>query len=195
MKRLALIVLLAAVPAFANTPGPGTQAVQTANDTIAKELKSKAPAADVIKSVNDFIDIDELGKHALGAEWAKLKPEEQKSFLDKLHKMIEANYVKAQTGNLDYTVAYTGESTDKAGNVVVKTELTAQKKGRPVTVKVDYTLIKQGTKLRAFDVITDDVSLVDNYGQQFKSIIDKKGFSGLLTLMDQTITKLQADKK
>ena len=51
------------------------------------------------------------------------------------------------------------------------------------TIAVDYVLVKAGTKLRAWDVRTDGVGLVENYRTMFNKIIAKDGFAGLSAKM------------
>jgi phospholipid transport system substrate-binding protein len=181
-----------ASPVFAG-PGPGTKAVKSANDTISGLLKKKvtagsaeekALAAKVTTSVRDFMDIDELGKRALGDHWAKLRSTEQTEFLSVLRALIEDNYIRGLRANLSYQVVYGDETTDKDGNVVVATQIKTKRKGRPLTIKVDYVLVKTASgKLKCFDVKTDGVGLVENYRLQFNKIISKDGFSGLIAKM------------
>ena len=186
----------AAAPAAPATPaaksGPGTQAVKAANDTIAGLLKQKVAAgskeekdlaAKVTTSVRSFLDIDQLGKRAMVDNWSKLSKAQQDEFLRLLRSLIEDNYVRGLRANLDYAVDYTGESTDKDGNVVVTTKINTKRRGRPYTIAVDYVLIKDGDKLRAWDVKTDGVGLVENYRTMFDKIIDKDGFDGLIGKM------------
>jgi len=172
--------------------GPGTQAVKTANETIAALLKQKvAPgskeekdlAAKVTTSVRGFLDIDQLGKRAMIDNWQKLSRAQQDQFLSLLRALIEDNYVRGLRANLEYQIDYTGESTDKDGNVVVTTKINTKRKGRPYTIAVDYVLVKDGDKLRAWDVKTDGVGLVENYRTMFDKIIDKDGFDGLIAKM------------
>jgi phospholipid transport system substrate-binding protein len=184
----------AAAPA-ATTPakaGPGTQAVRTANETIAALLKQKvAPgskdekdlAAKVTTSVRGFLDIDQLGKRAMIDNWQKLSRAQQDQFLALLRALIEENYVRGLRANLEYQIDYTGESADKDGNVIVTTKINTKRKGRPYTIAVDYVLVKDGDKLRAWDVKTDGVGLVENYRTMFDKIIDKDGFDGLIAKM------------
>src|SRR5450432_2951585 len=115
MKRLSfsLIVILFAlfaVPALAGTSGPGTTAVKSANEKISGLLKQKVTAGSkeekdlagkVTGSVRDFLDIDELGKRAMGDQWAKLTPAQQQEFQTTLRELIEANYVSGLRSNLD----------------------------------------------------------------------------------------------
>ena len=187
-----------AAPAPAKA-GPGTTSVKLANDTIANLLKQKAApgsaqekalAAKVTSSVRGFLDIDELGKRAMVDNWSKLTPAQQTQFLTVLRELIEANYVAGLRANLNYTVDYTGESTDAQGNTVVTTKINTVRKGRPFQIEVDYVLVKQGDKLRAFDVVTDKVGLVDNYRTMFNKIIAKGGFDDLIKKMKDKQTQL-----
>jgi phospholipid transport system substrate-binding protein len=197
------MLLTASVPAFAQgTPkapaaakkqaGPGSAAVKSANEKISALLKEKpaagskeekALAGKVTTSVRDFLDIDELGKRAMSDQWAKLTPAQQQEFLTTLRSLIEDNYVRGLRANLSYTVDYTGESTDKDGNVIVTTDVNTKRKGRPYKIEIDYVLKKEGSSFKAWDVITDGVGLVDNYRTQFNKIIEKEGFNGLIARM------------
>lgn len=194
MKKLVtLLILLFAVPAFAQQKtGPGTQVVKSANEKIAGLLKQKAPpgskeekdlAAKVTSSVRDFLDIDELGKRAMANQWTKLTPAQQTEFLSTLRSLIEDNYVRGLRANLEYSVDNTGESSDPDGNIVVTTQINTKRKGRPYKIEVDYVLKKDGDKLKAWDVKTDGVGLVENYKEQFDKIIAKEGFDGLIGRM------------
>lgn len=206
---LALAIAIPAVPClFAPAPawaqpkqppapapakdGPGTAAVKAANTTIANLLKQKVAAGSkeekdlakqVTTSVRSFLDIDQLGKRAMVDQWPKLTKPQQEQFLTLLRELIEENYVRGLRANLEYTVVYTGESADKDGNVVVSTKINTQRKGRAFSIAVDYVLVKEGDKLRAFDIKTDGVGLVENYRTTFNKIVDKDGFDGLIAKM------------
>ena len=145
-----------------------------------KELAAQGHA----RACADFLDIDELGKRAMADQWGKLTAAQQKEFLDSLRELIEDNYVKGLRSNLDYTVEYTGETTDKDGNVVVETKIKTKRQGRPIQ---DRGRLRAGqeraTSTRAWDVKTDGVGLVENYRDEFNKIIDKDGFDGLMAKM------------
>ena len=172
--------------------GSSTLIVKTANDTISSLLKQKvAPdskeekdlTAKVTTSVRGFLDIDQLGKRAMVDNWKKLSKSQQEQFLGLLRELIEDNYIRGLRANLEFQTDYTGESADKDGNVIVTTKVNTKRKGRPYTIAVDYVLVKDGDKLRAWDVRTDGVGLVENYRTMFDKIIDKDGFDGLMTKM------------
>jgi ABC-type transporter MlaC component len=202
---LALVAAAAAAPhAVAEPPAPaaaksgaGTQAVRAANDTIASLLKQKVAAGSkeekelagrVTTSVRGFLDIDQLGKRAMVDNWGKLSRPQQDQFLGLLRELIEDNYVRGLRANLEYQVDYAGESNDKDGNVVVATKIHTKRKGRPYTIEVDYVLVKDGDKLRAWDVRTDGAGLVENYRTMFDKIIERDGFEGLIAKMKKKQT-------
>ncbi len=189
-----LLSLLIAAPAAVAAPkaGPGISAVKQANEKISTLLKQKpaagskeekALAGKVTTSVRDFLDIDELGKRAMADQWSKLSKEQQDEFLSTLRALIEDNYVRGLRANLEYNVDYSGETTDKDGNVLVTTTINTKRRGRPFKISVDYVLKKDGGKLKAWDVKTDGVGLVENYRAQFNKIIAKDGFAGLIARM------------
>ena len=166
--------------------------MKSANDTIAALIKQKAAAgskeekelaAKVTTSVRGFLDIDQLGKRAMVDNWQKLSKPQQDQFLALLRALIEDNYVRALRANVEYQVEYTSETTDKDGNVIVTTKINTRRKGRPYTIAIDYVLVKDGDKLRAWDVKTDGVGLVENYRAMFDKIINKDGFDGLIARM------------
>ena len=204
LRRLMLAAALAAfaVPTLASADapkadtaqklGPGAKAVKDANDTITALLKQKAApgskeekalAGKVTTSVRGFLDIDQLGKRAMVDNWAKLSKAQQDQFQSLLRTLIEDNYVRGLRANLQYTVDYVSESADKDGNVIVVTKINTTRKGRPYTIDVDYVLVKDGDKLRAWDVKTDGVGLVENYRTMFNKIIAKDGVDGLIAKM------------
>lgn len=196
MKRLIILLFaLLAAPAFAGTPGPGTASVKAANQKISGLLKQKVAAGSkeekdlagkVTGSVRDFLDIDELGKRALADQWSKGTPAQQQEYLSTLRALIEDNYIKGLRSNLEYTVDYTGESIEN-GNHVVVTQINTKRHNRPYKIEVDYVLKKDGGKLKAWDVKTDGVGLVENYKEQFNKIVEKDGFAGLISKMKKKL--------
>lgn len=196
MKRLIILLFaLFTVPALAGVPGPGTAAVKAANEKISGLLKQKVTAGSkaekdlagkVTGELRDFLDLDELGKRALADQWAKITPAQQTEYLTTLRALIEDNYIKGLRSNLEYSVDYTGESTQD-GNVVVVTQINTKRHNRPYKIEVDYVLKKEGGKLKAWDVKTDGVGLVENYKEQFNKIVEKDGFAGLISRMKKKL--------
>jgi phospholipid transport system substrate-binding protein len=171
--------------------GPGAARVRAANDAIVALLRQKPEpgsaaekqvAAEISKTVGGFLDISALGKSALVDHWGKLSRPQQAEFSKLLASLVENSYVRALRSNLDYEVKYQGE-TVRGNDRVVTTEVSAVRNGRPQTISVEYVLRPSGGALRAVDVVTDGVGIVENYRAQFNKIIAKEGFQGLIERM------------
>jgi hypothetical protein len=143
-------------------------------------------------ALNKSTDCNSDLRHSLVNNWGKLKPQEQKDFVQLLRDLIQANYVNVQQGNVNYTVDYAGEAPNKDGTILDNTVIKAQRKGRPFSMKIDYVMIKKGTSFQCFDVVTDGVSLVDNYKSTFDKLMKDKGFAGLMTTMKNKLAQIQA---
>ncbi len=200
----AIVAALLAAPssdAQAATPAPegeGTRTVRRANTSVQELLREKAEpgspaekklAGQVTRSVRDFLDIDTLGQRAMRDHWGKLGAAQRRDFLQLLRDLVEANYIKALRANLNYEVKYVGE-TPEGDQLLVKTEVVAQRHGRPHSIEIDYLLMREGGTWRAFDVVTDGVGLVDNYRAQFNKIIARDGVAGLLDRMRKKRAKM-----
>ena len=141
--------------------------------------------------MRDFLDIDELGKRAMSDQWTKLTVAQQTEFLGTLRSLIEANYINGLRANLDYSVDYTGESVGKDGDTVVTTQINTKRHGHPYKIEVDYVVHDEGGKLKAWDVNTDGVGLVDNYRAMFNKIMSSDGFNGLIAKMKKKQSETQ----
>ena len=199
MTVILVFALLAGSRAVSRAAGnEGTEAVRKANDTITALLKKKVTpgsedekklAKQVTDSIRDFLDIDALGQRALDTHWSKLSAAQQKEYLALLRQLIEKSYIKGLRANLQYSVVYVSES-KKGEDIVVATKIETTRRGRPYTIAVDYVLRSAGGKLRAWDVSTDGVGLVENYRAQFNKIIAKDGFDGLIARMKKKASKV-----
>ncbi|MBL9037585.1 MAG: ABC transporter substrate-binding protein [Archangium sp.] len=170
---------LVVVAAFAATPGP-LAVVKNADAEVQKVLQAGNPTVEALaKKADDFVDFFELAKRSLGKEWAKLNKKQQDEFSVTMKGLLRANYAhKAiSDGRGNAAFAYGGEAI--TGNeATVETSLKVKSDVFPVK----YTLARGDAKAswRIVDVITDGVSLVDTYRDQFRQVIAKKGFDGLL---------------
>ena len=185
------LFLVFAGPATAAAAGAGTAVVKNANDTIRDLLRQKVEpnspaekrlAEQVTVKVRGFLDVAELGKRALRDHWDSLPAGKRDEFIDLLRSLIEKNYIKGLRSNIEYEVQYTGERR-KGDDVVVNTVIKTERHGRPYELQIDYVLRQDGKTLRAFDVVTDGIGLVENYRNQFNKIIRKDGIDGLLARM------------
>jgi phospholipid transport system substrate-binding protein len=60
-------------------------------------------------------------------------------------------------------------------------------------VPVEYKLFRENEKgeWRIYDIVTDDVSLLETYQGQFRKLMADKGFDGLLTTLKSKRAQLE----
>lgn len=195
---IALLAAAAPAPGRADKPSaaPGTPLAQikATNDRIDKVLKSKKSAddpaarAEMRAIVNGFLDYDELARRSLGIHWEKLQKPQREEFTRTLRELIEKSYEKRLRTDLDYSISY-GAETMKGEDATVATTVKVKTKGKSTDASIDYKLRKVGDKWLVFDVITDEVSMVRSYREQFNKIISTEGFDELLKKMRKKIAE------
>jgi phospholipid transport system substrate-binding protein len=85
-------------------------------------------------------------------------------------------------------VQYVGVDGAEDGTVV-KTLAQNKVNKREKPLGINYVVSSTAAGFKVRDVVTDEVSLVGNYRTQFKRIIKKKGFSGLVEQMRKQLDK------
>lgn len=169
-----------AVLALAAAPVGPLAVVKTADAEVQKVLKSDAPTTEKLAARADaFIDFLELAKRALGKDWAAINKKQQDEFSATMKGVLRASYAQKaiSDGRGEAKVEY-GEETIDGNEATVKTTLLVKQDRFPVIYKL-YRADAKG-EWKIFDVVTDDVSLVATYNDQFRQVIAKKGFDGLL---------------
>ncbi len=200
MHRLSIVTLLACLTlggsALAAPAKSGTDAIRAANEKLRELLGGKAPDAEkqIARELRDLLDVAVLAERALGDHWAKMTPKQRTELTTTLQAIIEKNYLSQLKGNLDYQLEYAGE--EKRGeDVLVRTVIRTEKDGRPSKVSADYLLHPEGDRWRVFDIVTEEVSILQNYRGQFNKIIAKDGVDGLISRMKARLEKGEkADK-
>ena len=117
-----------------------------------------------------------------------MTPAQRTALVGTLRQIVEKNYIAQLKSNLSYEIVYSGEE-PQGNDVVVKTVIKAERSGRPIEIPVDYVLHSEAGGWRAYDVITDEVSILKNYRSQFNRIIAKDGVDGLIKRMKAKLGK------
>jgi len=198
LAPLIVAFVLAAAP-------PPLSVVKTADAEVQKLLQSADASTEKLAArADEFVDFGELAKRAMGAEWPKLNKKQQDEFTVTMKGLLRASYAqKAVTdgrGGGGAKVEY-GEEKVEGNEAVVNTKLLVKEDTYPVVYKL-YRADAKGA-WRIYDVVTDDVSLVGGYNDQFRKQMSDKGFDGLLrslqtrrdSLEKQNAEKTASEKK
>lgn len=164
------------------------------NKLLRKEKQGKATKGsldnEMKKVINRFLDFEGLAQASMSKHWDKLQPDQKKSYTEVFRELIETNYIRRLRGDLNYKVVYgkTNHSGDKA---TVNTTIERLKRGRKDETKITYRLRKKGGRWQVYDVVTNNVSLANNYRRSFGRIMRREGFDSLLKKMKRKIEKLR----
>ncbi len=183
-----MIASLIAAVLLTATPGP-LEVVKSGNADVQKV--ASAPGAKVeqlSKAVERFVDFGELSKRALGAQWDKLTPAQRKDFSETMQGLLRASYAQKALGQGKAQVQYGKESVQGNEATVATTVKVKQDE-----VPVEYKLFRENEKSewRIYDVITDEVSLLETYQGQFRKLLADKGFDGLLSTLKSKRAQLE----
>jgi phospholipid transport system substrate-binding protein len=175
-----------------------TDAIRKANEQLrgllAENPKDTAGHDRINKQISEklkgLLDIPFLAQRALVNHWKTMSATQRSEVQSALQAIVEKNYLNQLHGKTDYRTEYLSEEKD-GDDIVVKTAIHTEKDGRPTKILIDYRLRLEGDHWRAYDVVTEDVSILDNYRSQFNRIIAKEGVDGLIKKMKN---KLEAAK-
>ena len=165
--------------------GEATDLVKAKQTEVINALKnqsqSSARDAKIAATLVGLFDYETMAKNSLSTEeWDKHTDAEKSEFSGLLKQLIQKNIERNLQQSLNYNVEYVGED-GSAPKITVKTKaIKSGSRDEPYTV--NYVMQKD-SNWKSVDVVTEDVSLVDNYRSQFTKIIAKEGWAGLIKKM------------
>jgi len=122
---------------------------------------------ELIRKVFDFEGITVL---AVGQNWKRFSPEQQKVFTDIFTTRLGNSYLTKIQGSFNNEkVAYLSEEVLSPAKARVKTKIIREVDSIPV----DYSLRPINGAWKIYDVVIEGVSLVANYRTQFNDILSK----------------------
>lgn len=168
-------------PANAGAP---TEQIQTGIEKVMTILKDpKLQAESKKKELREVIypkfDFTEMAKRSLGSHWQRRTAEEQKEFVRLFTDLIEGAYMTNLDGYQGEKVVIGGEKLDK-DFAEVSTKIIS-KKGEEIAV--NYKLRQAGSEWKIYDVVIENISLVNNYRSQFNRVIARSSFDELIVKM------------
>jgi phospholipid transport system substrate-binding protein len=140
--------------------------------------------------VREYFDFREMAMRSLGPNWRQQAPDKQEEFAQLFEGLIFNTYIdRVDTYTCsNEKVLYDNESQD-GDNAVVRTRITGYKGNKDIPI--EYRLRLKDNDWKVYDVVIEGVSLVNNYRQQFASILNCEPFEGLLKRMRDKNTELK----
>ncbi len=198
LKFLSVIILTIAIPvmsegvSFAAATDPVVFMKDAVDEIISilQDEKLSAPTRKaerkkrVVTIVEKKFDFRDMSRRALAKHWQERSPEEQDRFVSLFKTLLENTYIaKIET--------YSGEkvvfkkAAVQGNKAIVYSDLIRKN----VETPVNYKLKNNDDRWLVYDVEVEGVSLVNNYRTQFASILSKENFAGLVTRLEEKVSK------
>jgi len=162
--------------------GAVNQGVEILKNAKLDNQKQRAQVIDQLRQVvYPLFDFNEMAMRSLGANWRRLNPLQRKEFVSTFTALLEKTYANQIDLYNGQQVIYTGETVD--GDYAQVNSRIIDKNGQ--TYSVVYKLHRVDGKWRIYDVVAENISLVNNYRAQFNRVIAKSSFEELLKMMKQ----------
>lgn len=189
MKTLLIFgVLLLASPFNAlgadQTP---TQLVQRTAEKMLSTLESRRAEVErkpqLINELVDSIlaphfDFEQMTRLAVGRDWRSATESQQRALTDSFRNLLVRTYAKSIMKYSGQDIVYEASRPGtRSGTVVVPTEVRAP---GAAPIPIDYFMLDRGGSWKVYDVVIDNVSLISNYRNQFRSTIASSGIDGLI---------------
>jgi len=194
MKRLfvglsILMLFLISLPVYAGAPLDTVKANVNKVLDILRDPKIKAASAKEIKKdklrviyVNMFDEV-ELSRRSLGLNWNKLNNNQRQEFVKLFEQVLEKAYADKILAYTNEKIEFTKESMISGNLAEVRTRVITASKEIPIS----YRVISKDGAWKVYDVVIENVSLVQNYRTQFNDILAKNTPEQLLEILRKKV--------
>jgi len=125
-------------------------------------------------------DFAEMAKRSLGANWQKGSSAEQQQFIRLFTDHLEKSYITQIESYAGEKIIYGREAVEQ-DQAEVETKIVTKKSEQ---VSVNYKLKADGADWKVYDVVIENVSLVNNFRTQFSRILAKGSFAELINQLE-----------
>jgi phospholipid transport system substrate-binding protein len=192
-KRFAILGILIifglSVPVCAGVPMNTAEIAVKRVLEVLRDPKLKSPAAKEIKKeklrviYKDMFDEIEFSRRTLARNWNKFNPAQRAEFVKLFEQVLEKSYI-------DKILAYSNEKVDFYKETMLS-ESQAEIQTRIITpskeIPIFYRMIRKDGKWKAYDVVVENVSLVQNYRTQFRDILSDGTPEQLLEILRKKV--------
>jgi phospholipid transport system substrate-binding protein len=149
------------------------------SNTSVAELRATGLPEKARQLVFARFDFSEMTKRSLGAHWKSMDQREQREFIAAFTQRLLVFYGKSVRSTGNEKIEFTREVRDGQQASVESKVISSNGDQTPI----DYRLHDVNGQWMVYDVVIDNVSLVNNYRSQFERVIAKSSVQDLLRRM------------
>jgi phospholipid transport system substrate-binding protein len=185
LNVLGFLLLSLAISTGNAVAGLPTEQIKTTVDKALVVLKDPRlkPAAKLAERRDQLkqilfarFDFTEMARRALGSNWRRRTPQEQEEFVKLFTEVLERAYAGIIESYTDEKIVYTNERVDGTYADVGSKIFTS--KGEEYSINYKAHLVSNEWKV--YDVVAENVSLVNNYRSQFNRVIAHDSYEELV---------------
>jgi len=183
-----LIIFVLSLPVYAGAPlDTARKSVNEVLDVLrnpklkAEEIK-KEKLRVIYKSMFDEI---EFSKRTLTRNWNNFTPAQRTEFVNLFEQILENSYADKILGYTNEKVEFYKENKLSDTQVEVQSKIITSSKEVPIFYRM---ILKEG-KWKVYDVVVENISLVQNYRTQFNDILAKDKPEQLLETLRKKLNK------
>jgi phospholipid transport system substrate-binding protein len=136
-------------------------------------------------------DFTEMAKRALGSNWRRRSPQEQEEFVRLFTDVLERTYAEIIESYSDEKITYIYERIDGTYADVASKILTS----RGEEYSINYKAHLVSNEWKVYDVVAENISLVNNYRSQFNRVISNGSYEELVRRLKDKAEFSGAPKK
>jgi phospholipid transport system substrate-binding protein len=146
------------------------------DSSLKPETRKAERRARLRQIINARFDIEEMARRSLGSHWQSRTPGQQSEFVKLFSALLEDSYLDRIESYSGDTILYLRESED--GEFSEVSTKVVPKKGDELAI--NYKLHAANKQWKIYDVVIENISLVNNYRAQFNRILATASFEELL---------------
>ena len=184
-----LMLFLFILPAYAGAPLDTVQADVNKVLDVLRDPKLKADSAKEAKKerlrtiYEQMFNEAELSRRTLTRNWNNLNSAQQQEFIQLFRQVLERAYIDKILSYTNEKIVFSREVTLSNDQAEVQTKIITSSKEIPIFYRV---ILKDGS-WKVYDVVVENVSLVQNYRSQFNSILAKNTPDQLLEILREKV--------
>ncbi len=187
LLSLAILLSISSTPAQLMAGLPTDQVRQTADKVLLILQDPRLKSTDMREErknqlrqvISTRFDFQTMAQSSLGPHWQRRGAEERRDFVELFTDLVERTYADQIADYDGEKIAYGRETQDK-DFAEVDTKIITNK-GQEFSV--NYKLRSSDREWKVYDVVIENISLVNNYRSQFHRVLANSSFDELLRRM------------
>ena len=142
------------------------------------KLREDAKLERLRAAVLPLFDFPEMARRSLGAHWRRRTAEQRKEFTQLFARLLEKTYANRISAYNGQRMHFLGERID--GRYAQVNTRIVDREGRKFDVNYRVHRVGDPSGWRIYDIVIENISLVNNYRAQFNRVINRTSYESLV---------------